>query len=117
MKADVEKIYGLFIRDKQDNSVIQQLRHGEVLIGRGYGNDLRINNPTVSTKHARIYTYLTVSYIEDLGSTNGTFVNGKRIDKHVLHPGDVIALGEYEMLLDMRRAEEQATTPLAGTGN
>ena len=116
MKDDVEKIYGLFIRDKNDNAIIQQLRHGEVLIGRGYGNDLRINNPTVSTKHARIYTYLTVSYIEDMGSTNGTYVNGKRIDKHVLHPGDVIALGEYQMVLDKHQAEEQKPS-LAGAGN
>ena len=62
------------------------------------------------------FTCLAVSSIEDLGSTNGTYVNAKRIDKHVLHPGDVIALGEYEMVLDQRQAQER-TEPLAGANS
>jgi len=105
MTIETESIVGLFIRDKQSNEVLKVLRHGEVIIGRAVGSDLQINHVTVSKRHARIYTYLMVSYIEDLGSTNGTFVNGKRIDKHVLHPGDVIRCGEYELLLDIRKPE------------
>lgn len=107
MTSEIENVFGLFIRNKQDNTILKVLRHGEVILGRGQNSDLRINNITVSTRHARIYTYLTVSYIEDLDSTNGTFVNEKRIDKHVLHPGDVIRLGEFEMLLELRSTEEQ----------
>ena len=106
MTINIENVFGLYLRDKRENSIIQVLRHGEILLGRGQGNDIRISNPTVSTRHARIYTYLTVSYIEDLGSTNGTYINGKRIDKHVLHPGDVIRLGEYELVLEHRAADE-----------
>ena len=117
MTSEIENVYGLFIRNKQDNSILKVLRHGEIILGRGTGSDLRINNITVSTRHARIYTYLTVSYIEDLDSTNGTYVNDKRIDKHVLHPGDVIRLGEYEMLLELRSAEEKSAKKVAELGN
>lgn len=116
MTSEIENVFGLFIRNKQDNSILKVLRHGEVILGRGQGSGLRINNITVSTRHARIYTYLTVSYIEDLDSTNGTYINDKRIDKHVLHPGDVIRLGEYEMLLELRPSEPDQKPRVAELG-
>lgn len=116
MDSKVENMFGTFLRDKKNDSVIHELRHGEITIGRRDDNDIKIDHPTVSSRHARIYTYLTVSYIEDLKSTNGTFINGKRIDKHVLHPGDVIVLGEYQIVFDVRRAKEQQTRQ-ASLGN
>jgi pSer/pThr/pTyr-binding forkhead associated (FHA) protein len=72
------------------------LQEGAISIGRAEDNDLHIQDKTVSAHHARIFTYLDASYIEDLGSKNGTYLNGKRIQKHTLHIGDVIKVGRLE---------------------
>jgi pSer/pThr/pTyr-binding forkhead associated (FHA) protein len=66
-------------------------------IGRKPDNDIHIDNPAVSGHHARILTILNDSFIEDLGSTNGTFVNGNKISKHALQHGEVITLGKNEL--------------------
>lgn len=71
-----------------------QLAAGAVSIGRAPDNDLRLDDITLSAHHARIYTYFDTSYIEDVGSTNGVFINGKRVKKHLIHPGDVVQLGK-----------------------
>lgn len=99
MSFALEKVEGMHLCDRQDASFLRMLRNGDLCIGRAHDNDLTIDVPTVSAHHAKIYTYLLASYIEDLNSTNGTFVNGKRIKRHVLKPGDVIRLGTYELTL------------------
>lgn len=66
-------------------------------IGRRPGNDIHIDNLAVSGEHAAINTIGKDSFLEDLGSTNGTLVNGKSIAKHVLQHGDVIELGKYQL--------------------
>ena len=58
-------------------------------IGRLPDNDVRIDNPTVSGHHSLIINILNDSFLEDLNSTNGTYVNGKLIKKHALQHGDV----------------------------
>ncbi len=60
-------------------------------------NQIPIDNLAVSGKHALIITILDDSFLEDLGSTNGTYVNGKLIKKHALKNGDVIAIGKHEL--------------------
>ena len=70
---------------------------GEVMIGRAQDNDIKVSNKSISAHHARIYTYMEASFIEDLNSTNGTYLNGKRILKHTLHPGDVIKIGTVNL--------------------
>lgn len=66
-------------------------------IGRKEDNDVRIENLAVSGHHARILTIFEDSFLEDLSSTNGTYVNGKAIDKHPLKHGDVITIGKHEL--------------------
>ncbi|MEM7543233.1 MAG: FHA domain-containing protein [Pseudomonadota bacterium] len=66
-------------------------------IGRKPENDIQIDNLAVSGKHAMIITILDDSFLEDLGSTNGTYVNGKLVKKHALRNGDVIGLGKHEL--------------------
>jgi len=66
-------------------------------IGRKPHNDVQIDNLAVSGEHAVIVTILNDAFLEDLGSTNGTMVNGKAIKKHFLHKDDVIELGKYKL--------------------
>ena len=73
-------------------------------IGRLPDNDIRIDNPAVSGHHSLIINILNDSFLEDLNSTNGTYVNGKLIKKHALQHGDVITAGHHQM----RFVEEDA---------
>ncbi len=66
-------------------------------IGRKDDNDIRIDNLAVSGHHAKLLTIFGDSFLEDLNSTNGTFVNGHSIDKHALKNGDVITIGKHEL--------------------
>jgi hypothetical protein len=66
-------------------------------IGRKPHNDIQIDNLAVSGEHAVIVTILNDSFLEDLGSTNGTLVNGQPIKKHFLQHNDVVELGKYKL--------------------
>jgi pSer/pThr/pTyr-binding forkhead associated (FHA) protein len=66
-------------------------------IGRKENNDIRIENLAVSGHHAKLLTIFEDSFLEDLNSTNGTFVNGKSINKHPLRNGDIIVIGKHEL--------------------
>src|SRR5262245_45975157 len=66
-------------------------------IGRKPHNDIQIDNLAVSGEHAVIVTILNDSFLEDLGSTNGTLVNGQPVKKHFLQSNDVIELGKYKL--------------------
>lgn len=66
-------------------------------IGRRPSNDIHIDNLAVSGEHATIVTIGNDSFLEDLGSTNGTLVNGKLIKKHVLQHGDLVEFGKYQL--------------------
>ena len=75
-----------------------ELSHGELSIGRANDNDLHFDDPYLSGHHAKIITLFNASHVEDLNSTNGTFVNGKQITKHTLHDGDIIVFGDYRII-------------------
>src|SRR3954465_4937783 len=66
-------------------------------IGRLPDNDIRIDNPAVSGHHSLIINILNASFLEDLNSTNGTYVNGKLIKKHALQHGDVVTVGHHQL--------------------
>jgi pSer/pThr/pTyr-binding forkhead associated (FHA) protein len=66
-------------------------------IGRLPDNDIRIDNPAVSGHHALVINILNDSFLEDLNSTNGTYVNGKIIKKHALQHADVITVGHHAL--------------------
>jgi len=83
-----------------------ELSQERLTIGRKPDNDIQIDNLAVSGKHALIITILDDSFLEDLGSTNGTYVNGKLVKKHALKDGDVIAIGKHEL----KYVNENATT-------
>ena len=66
-------------------------------IGRKSHNDIQIDNLAISGEHAVIVTILNDSFLEDLGSTNGTLVNGAPIKRHFLQNGDTVELGKYKL--------------------
>jgi len=68
-----------------------------ITIGRRGDNDIQIDDRAVSGYHCQILTVLNDSFLEDLQSTNGTYVNSKRITKHALRNGDIIILGTHQL--------------------
>jgi len=66
-------------------------------VGRLPDNDIRIDNAAVSGHHSLIINILNDSFLEDLNSTNGTYVNGKLIKKHALQHDDVITVGHHQL--------------------
>ncbi len=82
-----------------DGQVLKEytLSKERTLIGRKPHNDIQIDNLAVSGEHAAIITILNDSFIEDLGSTNGTMVNGKPIKKHFLQNNDVVEIGKHRL--------------------
>src|SRR5688572_19816179 len=82
-----------------DGAVIREapLDKEKVTIGRKASNDIQIENLAVSGEHARIVTILNDSFLEDLGSTNGTLVNGMPVKKHILQDNDIVEIGKYKL--------------------
>jgi len=74
-----------------------QLDKETMTIGRKSDNDIHLDNLAVSSHHAKITTILNDSFIEDLNSTNGTYLNGSLIKKNTLFNGDVIKVGKHEI--------------------
>src|SRR6478735_6540479 len=82
-----------------DGMVIREypLTRERTTIGRKPHNDIVIDNLAISGEHAMIMTILNDSFLEDLGSTNGTLVNGQSVKKHFLQNNDVVELGKYKL--------------------
>ncbi|MBT8422130.1 MAG: FHA domain-containing protein [Gammaproteobacteria bacterium] len=76
-------------------------------VGRLPDNDIRIDNPAVSGHHSLVINILNDSFLEDLSSTNGTYVNGKLIKKHALQHGDVITVGHHQLRFAETVAEDE----------
>src|SRR5579864_7599067 len=69
-----------------------------VVIGRRADNDICLPYPAVSGEHAAVVTILADSFLEDLGSTNGTLVNGNAVQKHFLRDRDQIDIGQQKLV-------------------
>ena len=74
------------------------LDHERITIGRRADNDVCLPNLAVSGEHAAVVTILDDSFLEDLGSTNGTLVNGNAIVKHFLRDRDEIDVGQHKLV-------------------
>jgi hypothetical protein len=89
---------------------VYPLETQEITIGRESTNMISINDAQVSRRHARMELRVSAYMIQDLGSTNGTFVNGTRISgMQVLNPGDMVAFGEGIVLAYESLADSNAT--------
>jgi hypothetical protein len=81
---------------------VQEFTQSRVVLGRSKEADLRIDDSNVSRKHAAIYWNDDRLMLEDLGSTNGTLVNGYPITITVLRPRDVVAIGESRLTVESK---------------
>lgn len=84
---------------KFNDVVIDQVvvRPGDMNIGRRPGSDVLLDNLAVSGAHATLFTIGEDTFVQDLNSTNGTFVNNRRVTKHHLENGDVITVGNHTL--------------------
>lgn len=71
---------------------------GRFIIGRTSDNDMQVDSKFVSRHHAQLISSTEGSVLEDLNSTNGVYLNGKRVRRHKLSPGDVIKIGTHELV-------------------
>ena len=76
-----------FVLDKQD-----------ITIGRTADNDIAIDNLAISGHHATVYNTASGAELVDMKSTNGTFVNDNKIERHHLQDGDIISVGKHQLL-------------------
>ena len=74
---------------------------GGATLGRSNGADIQVDDPFASSAHARIFPREEFMYIEDMGSTNGIKVNGRRVDRARLEPGDRVTLGLTELTFEL----------------
>lgn len=81
-----------------DGAVIREYKidKDSISIGRKHGNDIQLNDLTVSGRHSLITLIGEHAYAEDLGSTNGTLLNGARVAKSALKHNDLIQVGNYQ---------------------
>jgi len=99
---------------KFEDRVLKEVPVGAqmVKIGRVPDNTVMIDNPAVSSHHARVFRDGDTFVLEDLQSTNGTFVNDNRVTRHTLSNGDVIAVGKHKLVFE-RGAQEEAVAEAA----
>src|SRR5512133_3505846 len=88
----------LYLKFKE--SVLEEfpLVCGSTTIGRAENNDIQIDNLAVSGNHARIIVDANTVTIEDLGSTNGTYIDGKRITRQKLIHNTIITIGKHSLV-------------------
>jgi hypothetical protein len=84
-----------------DSGMIYDLG-GDVVLGRGDTAEVRLSDPFASSRHARVYEQGRILVIEDLGSTNGTYLNEELLDgPRPLHPGDRVRIGDSEFAFEV----------------
>ena len=88
----------LMVAHPDEESVEFPIIQGRLILGRTEDNDLQIDSKFVSRHHAQILTYNKDSILQDLNSTNGIYMQGKRVKKRRLRDGDLFVIGEHELL-------------------
>jgi FHA domain len=99
----------VFYRDMLKDEV--ELRSDVITIGRGTDNDITIDNAGVSAHHAQIIREGEDFIIKDVTSRNGTFVNGKRVSRHLLSEGDEVVISKHILKLSNRESEAALPRP------
>jgi predicted component of type VI protein secretion system len=103
--------YQLIMRSGPTPEKVFELTQPVTFIGREFSNEIVINDAEISRRHARLTAQTGGFVLDDMGSTNGTFVNGQRLlGPHLLRPGELITFGEKVSLsFEMQQFDPNAT--------
>jgi type II secretory pathway predicted ATPase ExeA len=97
--GEAAHVVGRVLLASEGKTVVErELRPGRLVIGRTPDNDLQIDSKFISRHHCQIVTQQDSCLIEDLNSTNGIFVQSKRVRRHNLNDGDVVQVGQHEIM-------------------
>jgi pSer/pThr/pTyr-binding forkhead associated (FHA) protein len=88
-----------------------ELHTDRTTIGRVEDNTFQIADPSVSSHHCEVHLRGSDIFIRDLNSTNGSFINGNKIEESILKPGQVLRLGQVELKLEVEGAAPTAPAP------
>ncbi|HEY60985.1 MAG TPA: FHA domain-containing protein [Anaerolineae bacterium] len=104
----MSNVYRLIIRSGPELNKEFHLEKEEIFIGRELNNDVVISNSEISRKHAKLTKKNQHYFLEDLGSTNGTYIKGQKVKKqYKLKSGDLINLGENIVLAFIQETIEE----------
>ena len=103
--------------DPADAGLVFRLLPGSLkTIGRAPGVDFIVDAALVSRVHCRLtLNQANELLLEDLGSTNGTFLNGRKVNKAALSDGDKLTVGRVEFVVNAESNGQRAGTPTAGS--
>jgi type II secretory pathway predicted ATPase ExeA len=97
--VETHAVVGRILLASEGKTVVErELKPGRLVIGRTPDNDLQIDSKFISRHHCQIVTQPDSCLIEDLNSTNGIFVKSKRVRRHNLNDGDVVQVGQHEIM-------------------
>jgi pSer/pThr/pTyr-binding forkhead associated (FHA) protein len=95
-----------------DNPVVHDLSEDTVSVGRLADNHLQIEDESVSSRHAQLILSGETHLLKDLGSTNGTFVNGQKVTETLLAVGDQVRFGKIECIYGEPLGDSAGDQPL-----
>ncbi len=115
---DSAHVVGRILLASEGKTVVErELKPGRLVIGRTPDNDLQIDSKFISRHHCQIVTQQDSCLIEDLNSTNGISVQSKRVRRHNLNDGDVVQVGQHEiMYIDERTPRVRNSLDPVDTG-
>src|SRR5260370_3668860 len=97
--TDTGHTVGRILLASEGKTVVErELKPGRLVIGRTADNDLQIDSKFISRHHCQIGTQADSCLIEDLNSTNGIYVQSKRVRRYNLNDGDVVQVGQHEII-------------------
>src|SRR5215210_2400792 len=99
-ETPIQIMFKVRIKSAEIPAQLIELRAGANRFGRESSNDFQISHPSISASHCEIILQKDSILVRDLGSTNGSFVNGERIHESILKPGQSFWLGEIELAIE-----------------
>ena len=99
----------IFLKFKNSEIKTIETDKAEITIGRNPGNDIPIDNLGVSKQHAKIIKHDGGYVVEDLNSTNGTFINDKRVARAVLNNNDEVHIGKHSLQIQFKATGSSAS--------
>jgi type II secretory pathway predicted ATPase ExeA len=109
-------LVGRILLASEGKTVVErELLPGRLVIGRTPDNDLQIDSKFISRHHCQIVTQADACVIEDLNSTNGIYVQSKRVRRHNLNDGDVVQVGQHEIMYIDERSPRLRHSNIEGT--